>query len=210
MRRWPWVVALLCAVALLSACTFQDFIDTITGWIEGPGNGGTPTTGPVANVRLEFDIIGTVRCEGADQPNTPLGTGFYAVSGDYDEQAKVFTSTWDGGDYSNTYVEIWLSADETNIEYFYARQLRNYIYGEWFEYFEIEGENIPYSETILGERYYEIVGAGTHLVFDDIDYKEWSTTLGSEQAPYYELKEPHLNNVGSDAESRFLIQLGSS
>jgi len=207
MKQWPWLVVLLCGVGLLSACTFQDFVDTITGWIEGPG-GGTPTAGAVTHVRIEFDILGTVLREGVDQPDTPLGTGFYGVTGTYNEQTKVFTSTWDGGDYSNTYMEVWLSADETNVEYFYAKQLRNYSFGAWFEYFEVEGENIPYTETILGERYYEIVGQGTHLVFDDIDYKEWSSTVGSEQDPYYKLKEPHLNNIGSDAQSRFLIQVG--
>jgi len=181
----------------------------VTGWIEGVTGGGTPTTGSVTHVRIDFGILGNVLRAGAEQPNTAIGTAFYAATGgSYNEQTKVFTASWDGGDYTDTYMEVWLSPDETNIEYFYARQIRNYAFGAWFEYFEIEGENIPYTETIQGERYYEIVGAGTHLVFDDVTYKEWSTNVGSLENPYYELKEPHLTNITSDAQSRMLIQIG--
>jgi len=208
MKRWILAVALLGGVALLAACTFQDFVDTISGWVDGITGGGTPGAGGAASARIELSLIANVLRGGAEEPNTPIGTVFNAVSATYDPVTRILTASWDGGDYSDTNLEIWLSPDETNIEYFYAHQIRNHSFGAWFEYFQIVGENVWYTQTVNGERYYEVTGESTWLRFDDVIYKEWSTTQGTEQDPFYKIVEPRMNgNVSSDTQSYLQIRI---
>jgi hypothetical protein len=188
-RRLLLVGLVIAGIALLSGCDFIDqLLDAISG-IGGPGGGGTPAAGSVVSGRLEFHLWGNISESGGSQQGS-VGTMFMSGSGSYNAATKTFTATWDGGDFSNTYFEARLNATEEYIEYFYARQTQSNVWGAWTYVHEIRGYNILYSYTDGNSRYFIVDGSDAHVIVDQLQYKAWSTSLGSASAPVYWVNSP--------------------
>jgi len=183
MRKRVLVVALMLAsVVTLAGCDFLDnIIDMITGG--GTPGGGSTAPGAVVSGRLEFHLAGYVTEDtGMSTPGT-VGTTFFSSGGTYNATTKTFTATWDGGDFSNTYFEARLNATEEYIEYFYTRQKQSGVWGAWTYVHEIRGYNILYSYTDGNSKYFIVDGSDAHVIVDQLVYKAWSISLGSEQNP---------------------------
>lgn len=116
-RRLPAAGVLLVSGAALAGCDLIDhFIDTITG---GPGS-GTGGFGAVVSGRMEFRLAAYItKSEGSLESGT-VGTAFWSGGGSYDAATRTFTTTSDGGDFSDTYSEVRLNDTEEYVESFYA------------------------------------------------------------------------------------------
>ena len=160
-------------VALLGGC---ELLDQITGDIPG---GGTPTTGTVTSVSISYSLAVTLSEK--LMPTYPVTTSestvvmdFYRpYGGTYDSGTRTFTNDWDDqvGDFSDTDLVVRLNAAEDAIEYFYARQTQENVWGAWTFVNEIRGYNIPYSHTDGGSRYFVVTGTDAHLSLDRMIYK---------------------------------------
>jgi hypothetical protein len=175
-RRLPVAGVLLVSGAALAGCDLIDrFIDTITG---GPG-GGTGGFGAVVSGRMEFRLAAYItKSEGCLESGT-VGTAFWSGGGSYDAATRTFTTTWDGGDFSDTYFEVRLNDTEEYVESFYARQTQSGVWGVWTYVHEIRGYNVLYSRTEGTSRFFAVDGSDAHVVVDLFAHKAWSTTLGS-------------------------------
>jgi len=180
---------LVMCVAILSGC---DLLDQIIAAIPGgpvPGDGGTPppgggTTSPGTVTSVSIDYNFEVTLSERLMPTYPVTTSestvvmefFRPYGGTYNATTRTFTITWDDqvGDFSNTYLEVRLNAAEDTIEYFYARQTQENVWGAWTFVNEIRGYNIPYSYADGGSRYFVVTGTDAHLSIDRMVYKGWT------------------------------------
>jgi len=186
MRKRMLLVCLLVgSVALLAGC---DLIDQIIDAISG-GSGGSGT-GTVVSGRMEFHLGATIQNDDGTTDQGVVGTTFMSGAGNYDPSDKTFRATWDGGDFSNTYFEARLNSTEEYIEYFYARQTQSNIWGAWTYVHEIRGANILYSYTDGNSRYFIVDGSDAHVIIDLLDYKAWSTGVGSPTSPVHWVTGP--------------------
>jgi hypothetical protein len=179
-KRLLLLGVLAIGVALLGGC---ELLDQITGDIPG---GGTPGTGTVTSVSVNYNF--EVTMSERLMPTYPVTTSertvvmefFRPYGGTYDAATRTFTNTWDDqvGGFSNTYLEVRLNAAEDTIEYFYARQTQENVWGAWTFVNEIRGYNIPYSYTDSpsagGARYFAVTGTDAHLSLDRMIYKGWT------------------------------------
>ena len=167
---------LVVVAALLSGC---DLLDQI---LDGINGGGTPGGGAVTSVSISYDLAVTL--SERREPTYPVDASegtvvmdfFRLYGGTYDAATRTFTNNWDNqiGDFSNTSLEVRLNAAEDAIEYFYARQTQENVWGAWTFVNEIRGYNIPYSHTDEGSRYFIVTGTDAHLTLDRMTYKGWS------------------------------------
>ncbi|MBN1857875.1 hypothetical protein JW848_01580 [Candidatus Bipolaricaulota bacterium] len=175
-RRVLFIGLLVIGVALLSGC---DLLDRIIGAIPGTGD---PGGGAVTSVSISYDLAVTL--SERREPTYPVETDestvimdfFRPYGGTYDAATRTFTNNWDNqvGDFSNTYLEVRLNAAEDAIEYFYARQTQESVWGAWTFANEIRGYDIPYSHTDEGSRYFIATGTDAHLALDRMIYKGWT------------------------------------
>jgi len=173
MRKRLLVLGILViCIVLLAGC---ELLDQITGDVPG---GGTPGTGTVTSVSISYSLAVTL--SERLMPTYPVTTSestvvmdFYRpYGGKYESGSKTFTNNWDDqvGDFSNTDLMVKLNASEDAIEYFYARQTQENVWG-WTFVNEIRGYNIPYSHTDGGARYFVVTGTTAHLSLDRMTYK---------------------------------------
>jgi len=165
---------LVVSVALLSGC---EILDNITGGITGGGTGGTET---VVSGSMAFNFRATVSLP----PNFAhpvrtserfVGVDFSSGGGNYTSVARKFIATsWNGGDFSNTYFEARLNAAKDMIEYFYARQTQANVWFAWTHVYEIRGYNVPFSHAEGSSRIFSVTGANAHVNVDLLIYKGWS------------------------------------
>ena len=234
MRRRLWIVGVLVlCVALVSGC---DLLDQILAAIPGgPDPGGNPggdpgggTTGPgaVASVSINYNL--EVTMSERLMPTYPVTTSertvvmefFRPYGGTYDATTRTFTQTWDDqvGDFSNTYLEVRLNAAEDTIEYFYARQTQENVWGAWTFVNEIRGYDIPYSYTDSaadgGARYFAVTGTDAHLSLDRMTYKGWTparegftASNPNEWATLDTVVNPNVDDVIPDGTNNITIQL---
>ena len=213
-------VPVLC-VALLAGCGQRDRTTRDTP------EGGTPApTGTVANVSINYNF--EVTLSERLMPTHPVTTSqrtvvmefFRPYGGTYDAATRTFTSTWDEqvGDFSNTYLEVRLSAAEDTIEYFYARQTQENVWGAWTFVNEIRGYNIPYSYTDSaadgGARYFAVTGTDAHLSLDRMIYKGvtresegYSMANPNEWASLDSVASPVVDDVIPDSTNNITIQV---
>jgi len=189
-KRLVLLGVLVIGAVLLSGCdVFEQLIDQITGTGDPgggtpPPGGGTPgTTGTVTSVSINYNF--EVTMSERVMPTYPVTTSqrtlvmefFRPYGGSYDAATKTYTNTWDDqvGDFSDTYLEVRLNAAEDTIEYFYARQTQENVWGAWTFVNEIRGYNIPYSYTDSaaagGARYFAVTGTDAQLSLDRMIYK---------------------------------------
>ncbi len=194
------LVLLIAAAMLLPGCAL---LDMIPGW----GSGGTPAAGINAGW-IDFSFYGVVTQQGKpDHPQWQLSGTFNAGnrSASYDPATHTFTATWDGGGYSNTYMQIRFNAAEDFVEYFHARQ--TLLSWSWWTTYEIEGYDVPYSHSDGDYRYFQVTGASTHTILTKCVYKSWSKSEGTETSPYYALKGQSVANLSSDSTSYIRIRV---
>ena len=184
MRKRLLLIGLLVVgVALLSGC---DLLDQIIDSITGGGTPGGGTTGPktVVSGQMDYTLRATVSLipnlanpvRTVDRSIGPVPIFSWFENIDYDPVNKIFTSTWNGGDFSDTYFEARLNAAEDTIEYFYVRQTRENVWFAWTFVNEIRGYNLPLDPglTVGSSRCFRVEGSNAHLIVDLLTYKEWS------------------------------------
>jgi len=175
-KRALLIGLLVVGVALLSGCDLLDqFIEGITGGGIPGGGTGTVVSGNMGyNLRATVSLIPNL----ANPVRTIerfVGVGFSSGGGSYDPDTRKFIATsWDGGDFSNTYFEARLNAAEDAIEYFYARQTRANVWFAWTFVHEIRGYNVPFSYDEGSSRIFSVTGANAHVNVDLLIYKGWS------------------------------------
>ena len=226
-KRILLVGLLVIGVALLTGCEFIDqLVDAITGG-GTPPSGGTPgTTGAVTSVSINYNF--EVTMSERVMPTYPVTASqrtvvmefFRPYGGTYDAATRTYTNTWDDqlGDFSNTYLEVRLNAAEDTIEYFYARQTQENVWGAWTFVNEIRGYNIPYSYTDSladgGARYFALTGTDAHLSLDRMIYKGvtresegYSIANPNEWATLDYVVNPIVDDVIPDGTNNITIQV---
>lgn len=173
-KRALLIGLLVVGAALLSGC---DLLDQFIAGIPGGGTGGTGTvvSGSMAyNFRATVSLIPNL-ANPVRTTERSVGVEFSSGGGNYNSVARKFIATsWDGGDFSNTYFEARLNAAEDAIEYFYARQTRANVWFAWTFVHEIRGYNVPFSHDEGSSRIFSVTGANTHVNVDLLIYKGWS------------------------------------
>ena len=181
-------------MCLLSGCTFLDgIIDAITGAIDSITGGGTGTGGgsgtgggtgtTVVSGRMEFHLYGNInQRSGGTSPGT-IGTTFWSGAGSYNPTTRIFTATWNGGDFSNTFFEAKVSANHEFIEHFYARQTQANVWGAWTFVHEIEGDAILFSHDYGNSKYFIVDGSDARAIVTTLVYKSWSNAIGGPSDP---------------------------
>ena len=178
-KRALLIGLLVVGVALLSGCDLLDqFIEGITGGGIPGGGTGTVVSGNMGyNLRATVSLIPNL----ANPVRTIerfVGVGFSSGGGSYDPNPRKFIATsWDGGDFSNTYFEARLNAAEDTIEYFYARQTRANVWFAWTFVHEIRGYNVssstPPAGAAPGGHYFILKGLNAHATIDLLTYRRW-------------------------------------
>jgi hypothetical protein len=167
---------LVVGLALSSGC---ELLDEIIGPIPGSGTPG----GDVIGVSITYWLMATISEQlASDGPITtyvgPIAAGFQPDGGTYNKAGKTFTSSWDGGDYSDTYMEVRLSTSEDAVDFFWVRQAeeRWSPEGPWRYVDEFRGYNFLHSYWSADRtvRTYEVVGmAYNGATYDLLTYEKW-------------------------------------
>jgi len=206
-KRLLFIGLLAVGVALLSGCELLDqIIDAITGGGTPGGDisyGGEPSGGEIVDAHIQYWLMVTLlEQDWPDAPITtrvgPIAAGFQPDTtatfqpdpGTYNTGTKTFTATWDGGDFSDTYLEVRLSDTEEYVN-FHVRQtqsdIRSVTGNVWTHVNELRGYNIQHSHWSQDRRsrYYEVLGVGAGA-FDLLTHEAWvydlelgSTFLGA-------------------------------
>ena len=168
---------LVVVVAMLSGCDLLDqIIDSITGG-GTPGGGSTTSVYPISG-RMNFNLDATVwRDDGYTGAHTyagSVGTTFWSGAGNYKVGTHNFAAyTWDGGDFSNTWFSVTLSADEKTIILFSAMQTQANIWGGFTKMHSISGANVPFARVNANSRYYRIEGTAARALVTELGFKMW-------------------------------------
>lgn len=194
-------LTLLIAVAVVGC-------DLISEWIDSIGGG---STGGFTSARISFSLQGNVARNDVQAQTTVietkiLGTSFQA-DGTYDAMTRTFSATWDGGDYSQTSMQIRLDPTGGVVERFEARQTRTRASGAWTEVCEISGHDVLFLVADGPARLFLVEGTATSVIIDSIEYREWSRNVGTQADPFYRLVPPQLDNIWSDETSYVEIRL---
>ena len=203
-HRSVMIATLVLSVALLlSGCEIiSGFIDSVTG-------GGS--SGTYSGARIAFSLKANVARNDAQAQATVLEQktliAAFQASVTYDAGTRTFTATWDGGDFSGTFMEIHLNATEETVQSFEVRQTRTHTLGAWTEMYQISGQDVLHFLNTAQSVQFLVDGATTSLIVDSIDYREWSKNVGSSSDPYYRLWPPQLENIWSDSSSFIEIEL---
>ena len=178
-RRLLLLGVFVMGVALLAGC---DLLDQILG-IDPGGGGETPgTTGDVTSASISYNLAVTLwerlmpQYAPTSSEDSVVMDFFRPYGGTYNAATRTFTNNWDNqvGDFSNTDLEVRLNVAEDAIEYFYARQTQENVWGAWTFVNEIRGYNIPYSHTEGSSRYFVLTGTAAHASLDRMTYKGWT------------------------------------
>jgi len=172
MRR-TLAVLLLAGAVLASGCTLDDLL----GLVPAPDGGGA--SGGIANVRIEFSVLGSVWRDFPDGTSTVpdweiKGVFQSGASYTYDPHTHEFDATWDGGDYSDTLMAVSFNDAEDHIEDLYATQTRLTAFGGWTLWHELGALDIPLVREDAGFRYFRVenVAACDHLT--DVGFRDQS------------------------------------
>ena len=178
MRKKLLLVGLLVVgVALLSGCELLDqIIDGITGG--GTTGGGSTTSVYPISGRMKFNLDATVwRDDGYTGAHTyagSVGTTFWSGAGNYKVGTHNFAAyDWDGGDFSNTWFSVTLSADEKTIILFSGMQTQANIWGGYTKWHSISGANIPFARVDGNSRYYRIEGIAARPLVEGLEFMMW-------------------------------------
>jgi len=174
------LIGLLIVVALLSGCAI---LDNITG-------GGTISAAYPISGRMKINLAATVwRDDGYTGVQSRAGSvaaTFWSGAGNYKDDNNNFAAyTWDGGDFSNTWFSVTLSADEKTIILFSAMQTQANIWGGYTKMHSISGNgNFPFARVEGNSRYYRIDGKDARALVTELGFKMWvpGTDNGASEA----------------------------
>ena len=175
-KRLLFIGLLVVGVALVSGC---ELLDQIIAAIPG---GGTPG-GEVVDVSITYWLVATISEQLASGgPITtyegPIGVACQPDGGSYNKVTKTFTSNWDGGSFSDTYMEVRLNTSEDAIDFFWVRQTEEVWspQGPWKYVDEFRGYNFldSYWSADRTVHIYEVVGTAYNgATYDLLTYEKW-------------------------------------
>jgi hypothetical protein len=195
--------AALVAALVLSGC------DVISRLIDDLSGGDAPLA--FRSARISFSLQANVTRSDVHPQETTVEPRTLIVAfdaaGSYDPLRRTFSAVWDGGDYSETAMEIRLASDAASVASFEVRQTRVHSAGAWTEVYAISGRSVPFLIADGASRLYLIEGSETSASIESIEYREWPNSVGDASHPYYRLAPPQLANIWSDATSYVEIRL---
>jgi len=169
-KRMLLIGLLVVVVALLSGC---EILDNIIG-------GGTTSAAYPISGRMKINLAATVwRDDGYTGAHTYAGSvaaTFWSGAGNYKDDNNNFAAyTWDGGDFSNTWFSVTLSADEKTIILFSAMQTQANIWGGYTKMHSISGNgNLPFARVEGNSRYYRIDGKDARTLVTELMFSMWA------------------------------------
>jgi len=176
LKRLLIIGLLVAGGALLSGC---ELLDQIIAAIPGSGAPG----GEIVDVSVTYSLVATIseQLASGGPITTYVGTiaaAFQPDGGSYNKAGKTFTSSWDGGGVSDTYMEVRLNTSEDAIDFFWVRQSeeRWSPEGPWRYVDEFRGYNFLHSYWSVDRkvRTYEVIGTAYRgATYDLLTYEKW-------------------------------------
>ena len=176
-KKLLFIGLLVVVGALLAGC---ELLDQIIAAIPG---GGTSGGGEVVDVSITYWLVATISEHlTSGGPITtyvgPIAAAFQPAGGSYNKAGKTFTSSWDGGGLSDTYMEVRLTTSEDAIDFFWVRQTEEVWspQGPWKYVDEFRGYNFldSYWSADRTVRTYEVVGTAYNgATYDLLTYEKW-------------------------------------
>ena len=119
-KRLLLIALLMVGVALFGGC---ELLDQIIAEIPGSDTSG----GDVIEISITYWLMASISQQLASGGPIStyvggIGAGFQPDGGSYSEISKTFTASWDGGDYSDTYMEVRLNNSGDAVTFFWVRQ----------------------------------------------------------------------------------------
>lgn len=171
---------IFCAIALfligiaISGCNLMDLLPI-------PNMSPLPTTASINNVRISIQVEADLFRdfpEGSSHVPEQRINAVFQSSGtvSYNSATHIFTSTWDGGSFSDTSMYVEFSATRDRIVSFEAHQTKATFAG-WNEWHMAKGTGIQLAGSDDHYDYYEVLGVETCSVLSEIAYREFSNVV---------------------------------